>query len=121
MLDLLVTYNQHRAKTNEQTGREYNLIVEVEIAKADRRKKAGVAANLPENFPEGSVATGDARDIAARRFGLSGKSGAAAGAVVEVIDYVAQLGKSADADRVRTLLSQAATLSRSRPDRPVRG
>jgi ParB-like chromosome segregation protein Spo0J len=91
----LVEANKQRAKTNEQIGREFNVLKEVEEARAKKRMEAGQA-----------VAQGDkgkARDKVAAKIGdISGFSAERAGAVVKVIE------KLGDGDfwatRYRTLL-----------------
>jgi ParB-like chromosome segregation protein Spo0J len=96
----LVEANKQRAKTNEQIGREFNVLKEVEEARAKKRMEAGRA-----------VAPGDrgkARDKAAAKIGdISGFSAERAGAVVKVIE---ELGDGdLWATKYRRLLSKNIT------------
>ena len=97
--EAIVAANRQREKTNEQMGREFKVLMQVETERARSRMK-GV-----EKFPQDMQ--GKARDLAAVKLGVSGKTGEHAAAVVDKIDQLNAEGKSADAEDIKRKLNKS--------------
>jgi hypothetical protein len=77
-LEALVTCNKQRQKTNEQIGREAAVILGVEKERAKRRQLAtqnnNAARAVQATLPALSKDSGQARDKAGEKTGVSGKT-----------------------------------------------
>ena len=99
----LVEANRQREKSNEQIGREFNLLVDVEsqrsaLRMATNKTGRGVKAVAPAE-------KGKTRDLVANRIGpISGVSAERAGKVVEVIDKLVKKKHTKKADDIREAL-----------------
>ena len=99
----LVEANRQRIKTNEQLAREAAQIYEIEKAKAhERQSKANRKGKLPVNLP----AAGDARDVAGKHLGISGKKVEQAVQVIGAIDRLKKDGEEAAAEKLRQELNK---------------
>jgi ParB/RepB/Spo0J family partition protein len=98
----LVEANKQRVKTNEQIGREFNVLLEVEEARSRARMEGGKTVAQGEK--------GKSRDIVAKRIGdISGVSAERAGAVVEMIDKHIKAKHPKKAQQLQELLSKGIT------------
>jgi protein gp37 len=99
----LVEANRQRTKTNEQVAREAAQIYEIEKAKAKARKgEANQKGILPVKLP----GSGDARDLAGERLGISGKKVEQAVQVIQAIDQLKKDGEVDAADKLRGELNK---------------
>lgn len=85
--------NRTRPKTREQQLKEYQELKDVEEERARKRQlaaqnnhAAGEVKAVPENFPELVKEKGEARDLAAARVGLSGKTAEKGAEILEAVD-----------------------------------
>ena len=105
--EALVHFNRQREKTNEQIAREYQLLKEVEEKRAGGRKRATLKRGqspVKEIFPERGK--GQARDIAASKLGISGKTAEKAATVVKEIDSLEEKGRQKEANQFREKLNE---------------
>lgn len=91
-VEVLLSYNAQRLKQYFERLREYGAYLCIERERAAARQRQG--KSLPENFPEGEE-TGEARDLAAKRIGLSGRMADIGYKVVVELDKRKQNGGSA--------------------------
>lgn len=98
--EYILDANLYRIKTNAETLREYGRQLPIEQKKASKRQLAGV----PVNSPEGGCIKGDARDLAAKKYGLTGSYASNGYAVVQLIDKLEASGHKNEALSVRMAL-----------------
>ena len=101
----LIEANRQRIKTNEQIAREAAEIYAVEKDRASERQTvAGKQGQkgLPVILPE----AGDARDLAGKRLGISGKKVEMAVQVVEAIDRLREDGEGEESEKLRGELNK---------------
>ena len=97
---MVIECNRQRAKTKEQVGREYKELKRIEVALAKGRQKKSTKGK--ENFPYPSPEDdGQARDIAAAKLDISGKTGEKMKEVVEAIDAAEATGDTTKAAQLR--------------------
>lgn len=107
-VEILVTANRQRVKTNEQVAREAAALMKCEQGKARRRQ--GVSAGgkpVPANSPELQEPTGDARKIVAAKLKIGQKKVDQALAVIEKLDEMKAAGDTAQADDLRQRLGKS--------------
>lgn len=98
LIEYLILMNQtSRERTPEQKAREYQALKDVEERRAKERQ--GTRTDIVVNFPQCSEA-GKARDIAAHKVGLSGKTAEKAASVVKIADDL----KNEDPEKAQDLL-----------------
>jgi ParB-like chromosome segregation protein Spo0J len=90
--------NVARIKTPEERAREYMARLPIEQHAAAERRREGVDSAAPK---------GDARDLAARYVGWSGRQAEKAARVVQAIDAAHDAGNSAFAAELRTKLKKS--------------
>ncbi len=105
---LLLADNQYREKSTETRAREFQLIIEIEERQAKERQKLsqGRGKKGPENVPD---LLGDARDLAAKKVGMSGKTAEKAAAVVKEIDKAEAAGETEKAGELRETLNKSVS------------
>ena len=97
--EALVEANRQRQKTNEQLGREAQLLLDIEKERAKRR--LATKSQPVENFPQ---ATGKARDHAGQQLGQSGRQIEKVTKAVAAIDTLEEQGDEDAAQAVREQL-----------------
>ena len=100
---ILIESNRQRGKSTEQKAREFTELKRIEAMRAKRRQEVTQFGAVPENFP----APGDARDLAAEKVGLSGRTAEKAVRVVEAIDEAAAAGDDEKAEDLRATLEKS--------------
>jgi ParB-like chromosome segregation protein Spo0J len=102
----LIEANKQRVKTNEQIGREFKVLDEIEKERAKLRMATNKEGQGVQ--PVAQAEKGKARDLAAKKIGeISGFSAERAGAVAEVIDKLAANERTKKkADELRVLLNK---------------
>jgi hypothetical protein len=98
--EAVVLANGQREKNNEQKAREFKLLLKVQSERARQHMGRGVE-NLPPDMK------GKARDIAAAKIGISGRTAEKAAMVVEKIDQLVTDGKSEKAEELRKVLTKS--------------
>ena len=107
-VEILVTANKQRVKTNEQMSREAAVLMKSEQAKARRRQGASAGGKpVPANSPELQKPTGDARKIVAAKLHVGQKRVDQAVAVVEKLDQLVAEGDTAGAKDLRQRLRKS--------------
>jgi protein gp37 len=112
ILEALVESNKQRVKTNEQIGREYDALEEVEKARAKQRQAEQAKVNQPQakkSQNREAVPTSDAgraRDTVGQKIGVSGRTAQQAAVCVRVMDGLEQLDKTTEAHQIRQLLKK---------------
>lgn len=103
--------NRNREMTQEQKGRYYNAIKEIESLAAADRKNSGKThhSDHKENFPEGQ-----AGDIAAEKIGLSRPTAEKISATVAVIDEAEEAGDTETAAELRDTLENKSASEAAR-------
>ena len=106
--ETLVESNRQRKKTVEEEAREFEVLKRVESHRADIRMKAklkkGAETPAKDSFPDRE---GQARDLAAEKLGMSGKTAEKAMTVVEEIDRLDDRGHTRKADDLRDKLEDS--------------
>lgn len=103
--EILIEANLQRQKNNEQIGREFILMEEIESQKAAERRRNGA---------NGEIVIGAARDLAAKKLGIGPQKAAQLKRVVEVLDQYKEWKKrypnsKEDENKLREILnSQSA-------------
>ena len=97
--EAIVAANRQRQKSNEQTAREFKVLLAVETERAKARMGGR------ENFPQDM--RGKACDIAAAKLGISGRHAEHAADVVDKIDQLKAEGKTDEADDLRQRLKKS--------------
>ena len=102
--EALIMTNRSRDKTTQQKGEEYKVLKyvaeerarlrQVENAKRTAAMKTGEDVSNPENFPDSNKETGEARDIAAAKIGMSGKTAEKIVEVLESVEILKEEGKT---------------------------
>ena len=103
-LQAMLDSNIHRVKTFEQTAREAMLRKKIEAGLARGRQATKSKQQDVENLPE---ATGSARDITAKHYGISGKTLEKAIKVIEAMDALKAKGKTNDAKALSAALEKS--------------
>ena len=80
--EAIIEFNENRTKTKEQILREYKELKEIE--KIGAKQRQGTRKDFQEKFPGSNQ--GQARDLAAVKFGMSGKTADIGVKVVDAID-----------------------------------
>lgn len=108
--EAIIEANRQREKTNEIKAREFKHLKQIEEERAKKRQKAskGRGKKGKENFPD-LLETGQSRDKAAEKVGMSGKTAEAAAEVVEVIDELESEGETAKANEIRETLNKSVS------------
>lgn len=102
--EALVEANRQRQKTNEQLGREAQLLLDIEKERAKRRAgtRHDLTPNLVENFPQGK-----ARDHAGQQLGQSGRQIEKVTKAIAAIDTLEEQGDEDAAQAVREELEKS--------------
>ena len=111
ILEALIESNRQREKTNEQIAREGDALKTVSAERAKRRQGQRNDLNIVEHVPQCSVnnfTNGKARDIAAKKLGVSGKHLDTAIKVVSVIDELSNSGREDEAKQLRQTLNNGS-------------
>lgn len=91
LVELLITNNVQREKTNDMKAREFKVLKQIEEQRAAARRQASqnnnTAKAVVENLPP-QVTTGKSRDIAAQKIGWSGRTAEQAEKVIDHIDEI---------------------------------
>lgn len=98
--------NRQREKTTEIKAREYKKLKEIETKRAKKRQSHGKTApgkTLRESLPQASK--GKAREKAAKKVGMSGRTAEKAAKVVDKIDELEKKGEIEKAQNLRTKLN----------------
>lgn len=105
--EMLIHANCQRNKTNEMRAREFQHLkrIESERARERMRQGGGDKKSGKENLPDPISNTGQARDIAASRVGMSGRTAEKAAQVVDKIDDLEKKGEREKAQNLRTELN----------------
>ena len=94
--ETVIHANRQREKTTEVKAREFQKLKMIEAERAKRRQieLAGTRkADLPVNLPGG-----DARDLAAEKIGMSGRTAEKASRVIDHIDTLTADGRDEEAE-----------------------
>jgi len=108
VLVALVESNQDREKTNEQLGREADLLFEVETERARRRQATstgGLSPQLVAKSPEAAEDTGTTRKRIADSLGIGQKKAEQARIVVGIVDQLKAKGRIDDGEKLRSTLN----------------
>lgn len=102
---IILSNKDQRTRTKEQMAREFTRLKEIEGERALVRKSLGGQGGIQdvENLPH--VDPGKARDIAAQKLGMSGKSAENAAKVVQVVDNLEMSGDIEKAAVLRDALN----------------
>lgn len=97
--EALIMANRTRPKTREQQLKEYQELKDVAEIRANNRKMAALKQNQSpmsdtENFPGREEEKGEARDIAAAKIGLSGKTAEKGAEILEAVEILEEEGKA---------------------------
>ncbi|NUM33396.1 MAG: DUF927 domain-containing protein [Candidatus Brocadiae bacterium] len=111
--EALIKANIQRQKTAEQVAREYARLKEIEKEKARRRmleagkSNSGLKSlNGPTvNLPQG-IETGESREIAAKKLGISASNAERSAKVIAQIDTLKQQGQIEKAEQLRKTLNE---------------
>lgn len=108
-IDMLLTANRQRLKSNEQIAREVTWLMRIEQAKARGRQVTVGSKKLPAISPE---VVGDARDLVAKKVGIGSKK---VDQCVKVIEKLDELEKDdAEAKKLRGLLKKSVNKAANR-------
>ena len=103
--------NRNREMTQEQRGRYYNAIKEIEALAAAEREKHG--KNKPDD-PRENFTQGKAGDIAAEKIGVSRPTAEKISATVAVIDEAEEAGDTETAAELRNVLENESASEAAR-------
>lgn len=119
--EAIIESNQQREKSTEVKAREFQRLKEIEAEKAKERivegGRKGGKSKGPVNLPEASE-SGDSRDKAAEKVGMSGKTAEKASEVVEQIDQLKADGKDAEAEQLKDALDKSVSKAHSMLQKP---
>jgi len=113
--ELLIDMNSQREKTAEQKAREYQRLKAIAAEKG--KANSGTRTDLLEKLPKGESV--NAREDAAAKVGMSGKTAESAGAVIEVIDALEADGDKQKADELRDKLNNGSVTAAHRAAKPI--
>lgn len=112
LVEVLIHTNKQRKKTNEQIGREAQMLLGVERQRAQERQTEGQKTggkkrrgSSVESVPP-STEKGKARDKVGEALGISGKTAERSAAVVEKIEALEADGKADEAGQLRETLNK---------------
>ena len=120
--EALIEANRQRVKTNEQIGREYTKLKQIEMAKAERERsrKCSIAKtesailckpSKDSNKVVQNSALSEARYIAAKQLGISHGTAEKSVKVVAKIEELESAGKIEEAEKLRNTLNNKSVNS----------